>query len=81
MGADVAETPDGAVIRGGSLRGGATVDSRGDHRVAMAMAVAGQCADRALRIGDCANVATSFPAFEALATAAGFDVARATGDR
>ena len=81
LGADIAETPDGAVIRGGTLRGGATVDSRGDHRVAMAMAIAGQCGDRAVRIGDCANVATSFPGFEALAAAAGFSIGRAADGR
>lgn len=74
LGADIVETHDGAVIRGGSLRGGATVDSHGDHRIAMAMAIAGQCADGETRIGDCANVATSFPGFEALATAAGFSL-------
>jgi 3-phosphoshikimate 1-carboxyvinyltransferase len=71
MGADIAETPDGAVIRGGRLHG-ATVDSHGDHRIAMALAVAAQRADGEVRIEDCANVATSFPGFEALAAAAGF---------
>lgn len=76
MGADIDETPDGAVLRGGRLRGGASVDSHGDHRIAMAMAIAGQCADGETRIGDCANVATSFPGFEALATAVGFSLSR-----
>ncbi|EQD61758.1 3-phosphoshikimate 1-carboxyvinyltransferase, partial [mine drainage metagenome] len=40
LGIDVRETPDGALIHGGGLRGGA-VDSRGDHRCAMSFAVAG----------------------------------------
>lgn len=70
LGADVQETPDGAVIRGGPLHGG-EVDSHGDHRVAMAMAVAAQCAAGEVRITDCANVATSFPGFESLAAGLG----------
>jgi len=71
LGIDVEETPDGATIHGGRVQGG-TVDSHGDHRVAMAFAVAAQCAHRDVRIGDVANVATSFPGFDALARQAGF---------
>lgn len=77
LGIDVQETPDGALIYGGGLRGGA-VDSRGDHRCAMSFAVAGLRADAALRISDCANVATSFPGFEALARSVGFDLGQAS---
>ncbi len=73
LGIDAQETPDGALIRGGGLRGG-VVDSRGDHRCAMSFAVAGLRADSAVRISDCANVATSFPGFEALARGVGFDL-------
>ena len=43
LGICVDETPDGATVHGGTLRGG-EVDSRGDHRVAMAFAVAAQLA-------------------------------------
>jgi len=71
LGIVVDEAPDGAVIHGGRLHGG-EVDSHGDHRVAMAFAVAGQLADGDVRIADVANVATSFPAFETLATSLGF---------
>ncbi len=71
LGIDVEETPDGATIHGGRVQGG-TVDSHGDHRVAMAFAVAAQCAQRDVRIGDVANVATSFPGFDALARQVGF---------
>ncbi len=74
LGVGVEETADGACIHGlgahGRLRAGA-VDSHGDHRLAMALAVAAQRADGEVRIGDCANVATSFPGFMALATAHG----------
>ncbi len=71
LGIRVEETPDGARIHGGRLRGG-TVDSHGDHRVAMAFAVAGQLSDSEIMIDDVANVATSFPGFDALARQAGF---------
>jgi 3-phosphoshikimate 1-carboxyvinyltransferase len=71
LGIAVDETPDGAAIHGGKLRGG-RVDSHGDHRIAMAFAVAGQRAGDEVRIVDVANVATSFPGFDELARAAGF---------
>jgi 3-phosphoshikimate 1-carboxyvinyltransferase len=70
LGIAVDETPDGATIHGGALHGG-TVESHGDHRIAMAFAVAAQLADGEVRIGDIANVATSFPGFDGLARAAG----------
>jgi 3-phosphoshikimate 1-carboxyvinyltransferase len=71
LGIAVDEAPDGASIHGSPLRGG-SVDSRGDHRIAMAFAVAAQCATGEVRIDDVANVATSFPEFETLARQAGF---------
>ena len=64
MGVDVREEPDGMRIHGGSLAG-ATVDSRGDHRIAMAFAVAGRAATGETVGEDAENVATSFPEFEA----------------
>ena len=74
LGARVDETPDGAVMEGGALRGG-TVDSVGDHRIAMSFAVAGQCAQGPIVIGDTANVATSFPGFVELASTVGMRLA------
>lgn len=70
LGARIEETPDGAVIIGGPLRGGC-VSSEGDHRCAMSFAVAGAMVARTVTILDCANVATSFPGFVELATASG----------
>lgn len=67
------ELPDGAMIRGGSI-GGGHIDSHGDHRIAMSFAVAGLVASAPIVIGDCANVATSFPGFMALANGLGFDL-------
>jgi 3-phosphoshikimate 1-carboxyvinyltransferase len=77
LGIRVDETPDGATIHGGTLRGG-EIDSRGDHRIAMAFAVAAQCADGEVRIDDVANVATSFPGFDQLAREAGFALEQST---
>ncbi|MCJ0824679.1 3-phosphoshikimate 1-carboxyvinyltransferase [Luteimonas sp. 50] len=76
LGVTVEELPDGAVIHGGRLHGG-SIESRGDHRIAMAFAVAAQAADGEVRIGDVANVATSFPGFDALARQAGFGLRNA----
>ncbi len=72
LGLQVDETPDGATIHPGALAGG-VVESHGDHRIAMSFAVAAQrVASGEVRVGDVANVATSFPGFDALATNAGF---------
>lgn len=71
LGIQVDETPDGATIHGGTLTGGA-VQSHGDHRIAMAFSVAAQRASGEVRIADVANVATSFPGYDALAQGVGF---------
>lgn len=63
-------TVDGIVIDGGSI-GGGDIDSCGDHRIAMAFAMAGLVAQDAITVRDCANVATSFPGFPELAGSAG----------
>ncbi len=73
MGVHVAERPDGLLVEGGRLRGG-TVDSGGDHRVAMSFAVAAARAEQAVEILDVANVATSFPGFEAAAVSLGLRI-------
>ena len=78
LGIAVDETPDGAVIHGGTLLGG-TVKSASDHRCAMSFAVAGLIAREQVRIIDCANVATSFPGFIERATAVGFAIATLQG--
>jgi 3-phosphoshikimate 1-carboxyvinyltransferase len=73
LGVAIDESPDGAMIEGGRLQGG-NVDAQGDHRCAMAFAMAGAVAGGAITIRDCANVATSFPGFVTLAQACGLDV-------
>jgi 3-phosphoshikimate 1-carboxyvinyltransferase len=64
---------DGIRIRGGAVSGG-RVDSHGDHRVAMAFAIASACASAPIQIDDVANIATSFPGFLDVAQAAGLDI-------
>ena len=71
LGLRVDETPDGATVHPGPL-GGGTIESHGDHRIAMAFAVAAQRASGQVRIEDVANVATSFPGFDRLAAGCGF---------
>jgi len=73
-GASIEEKPDGAIIVGGDLHGGCTVDARGDHRIAMAMAVAAQCAESDVIIENAAAIATSFPDFVPLAQSLGMNV-------
>ena len=70
LGLRVDETADGATIHPGELQDG-VVESHGDHRIAMAFAVGAQRARGDVRIGDVANVATSFPGFDALARCTG----------
>ncbi len=62
---------DGLWIRGGEGFGGGRIESRGDHRIAMAFAIAALGARAPIEIRDVANVATSFPGFLELARAAG----------
>ncbi len=69
-------TPDGIEIEGGQLTGG-QVDSHGDHRIAMAFAMAALRADGPVTITDCGNIETSFPGFAALAAGAGLRVTQA----
>jgi 3-phosphoshikimate 1-carboxyvinyltransferase len=74
LGVEVEERPDGARIVGGPL-GSGSVDSRGDHRIAMSFAVASLRAAGPIEISNTAEVATSFPSFLEVARAAGLDVA------
>jgi 3-phosphoshikimate 1-carboxyvinyltransferase len=66
--------PDGLWIRGAEGLTGGTIDSGGDHRVAMAFAVAALRARAPVEIQDVANVATSFPGFVGTARAAGLRI-------
>ncbi len=74
LGVDHTLLPDGMRIRGGQGFGGGTVDSHGDHRIAMAFAIASLRASAPIRILDVANVATSFPGFVELAQGVGIRI-------
>ncbi len=74
LGIAATPTPDGMVIDGGQPYHGGSIDSHGDHRIAMAFAVSALRATGDLDIRDCDNVATSFPDFVALAAAAGLGI-------
>jgi 3-phosphoshikimate 1-carboxyvinyltransferase len=66
--------PDGLRIRGGNGFKSGTVDSRGDHRIAMSFAVASLRARGKIEILDVANVATSFPGFVEISRTAGLHI-------
>ena len=70
LGVDARPTADGMIIEGGGISGG-EVDSHGDHRIAMAFAIAALRAGGPIEIADCDNVNTSFPAFTDIAGGAG----------
>jgi 3-phosphoshikimate 1-carboxyvinyltransferase len=65
MGAQVQETEDGLQIAGGAPLHGARLDSFGDHRIAMAFAVAGLFAEGETIITNTECVNTSYPGFMA----------------
>jgi 3-phosphoshikimate 1-carboxyvinyltransferase len=64
LGVNVETAPDGLTVAGpAAIRGGCDVDSRGDHRIAMAASVLALFADAPVRILDTACVDTSYPGF------------------
>lgn len=63
LGARLREQPDGLVVEGGHRLRGARVASGGDHRMAMALVVAGLVAEGETVVEDTACVGTSFPGF------------------
>lgn len=62
IGIRVEESEDGALVHGGRFSAG-EVDSFGDHRIAMSLAVAATVAEGPVRVRDVAAVETSFPGF------------------
>ena len=75
MGARIEERPDGMAITGGLRLQGAAVHSRGDHRMAMSLAVAALAAEGETVIEDVECVNTSFPSFtKTINDLAGFTV-------
>lgn len=64
MGAMVEEFEDGFAVTGGTPLHGATMDSYGDHRIAMSFLMAGLMADGETTLLHCENINTSYPSFE-----------------
>jgi 5-enolpyruvylshikimate-3-phosphate synthase len=82
LGVAVETRPDGMRIEGvgaAGLLGGGRVDGHGDHRIAMAFAMAALRAAAPIRVDDCANVDTSFPGFAAAAAGVGLALTEQRG--
>ncbi|WP_319379633.1 3-phosphoshikimate 1-carboxyvinyltransferase [Thiomicrorhabdus sp.] len=76
LGIEAVPTPDGMIVKGGDqcVQKGA-IQSHHDHRISMAMTIAGLRAKSPITIDDCANVNTSFPVFLELINQVGMSVA------
>lgn len=72
-GVELTEFEDGIEIKGagGMVKGGGTVATHLDHRIAMSFSVLGQMAERSITIDDAAPIQTSFPVFIDLMTGLG----------
>ena len=66
MGARIEPQPDGFIVEGPTPLHGAEVDSGGDHRLAMALAVAGMIAEGETVVGQAECIPDSFPGFVGL---------------
>lgn len=80
MGISAVPTEDGCIIDGGQLSAPTqAIDSHGDHRIAMASAIAAlRLPSGQVMIDDCANVNTSFPGFVNLARQLGLVISQET---
>jgi 3-phosphoshikimate 1-carboxyvinyltransferase len=79
-GVTVTETRDSLTVEGrgpGGVKGGATVATRLDHRIAMSFLCLGLAAQKPVTVDDASPIATSFPGFEPLMTALGASFTRA----
>ncbi|MGF1506510.1 MAG: 3-phosphoshikimate 1-carboxyvinyltransferase, partial [Anaerolineae bacterium] len=74
LGVQVSEQPDGLVVEGGHPLKGTAVDSHGDHRIGMMLAVAGLFAEGETHIQNAGCIADSFPGFAATLAALGAEV-------
>jgi 3-phosphoshikimate 1-carboxyvinyltransferase len=66
LGSQIDARPDGFLIEGPTPLRGTVVDSHGDHRLAMALCIAGLVADGETTVMDTDCIADSFPGFERL---------------
>ena len=79
LGVECEERKDGIVVRGAgdkkNVFSGGKVQSRGDHRIAMAFSIAALRAADEIVVENCDNVSTSFPGFAAMAREVGLRIA------
>ncbi len=75
LGAQIEAQPDGFVVEGPTLLRGSAVDSHGDHRLAMALIVAGLVAQGETVVHDTNCIADSFPGFERVLIKLGAELA------
>ncbi|MBL0946652.1 3-phosphoshikimate 1-carboxyvinyltransferase [Brevundimonas sp.] len=73
-GVTVEEEPEGLIVTGGPVQGGATIETAHDHRIAMSHLVLGLAAARPVTVRDAEMIATSFPGFVALMQGLGADI-------
>jgi 3-phosphoshikimate 1-carboxyvinyltransferase len=76
-GVEVDELPDGLIIQGcgpGGVRGGAEIETEGDHRIAMSFLVLGLGAQQPVMVDEADMIATSFPDFAPRMAALGADM-------
>ncbi len=81
-GVEVDEGEDWWIVTGkgfGNVTGGATVESRLDHRIAMSFLVMGLATNEPMTVDDGGPIATSFPIFESLMTSLGAGITRTNG--
>ena len=62
---------DDLVVEDGAVRGGGTVETHLDHRIAMSFLVMGLASDAPMQVDDAATIATSFPNFQPLMASLG----------
>ncbi len=74
-GVQVEEQADGMTVTGGRIKGGATIATHLDHRIAMSFLVLGMVADEPVTVDDGAVIETSFPGFAALMNRLGAEIA------
>jgi 3-phosphoshikimate 1-carboxyvinyltransferase len=76
-GVEVEELPDGLIIRGRGpkgVKGGASIKTGGDHRIAMSFLVLGLASKEPVIVDEADMIATSFPGFAALMRSLGASI-------
>lgn len=74
-GVQVEEEPEGFIVTGGPVRGGATVHTAHDHRIAMSHLVLGLAAEEPVSVDEPGMIATSFPGFVEMMRGLGGEIA------